>query len=269
MDSCIDIPDIPLRIILSMLNCHTILYKLPFVSTHICNMSKTIPIFLDIPNICNYNWNSDKITTVLNSICSQYKVIGVKIPWFWEMEIMSNILLKFSSITRISLKHHEVFSVSWTCMSTLYDTVYSIFNRLKYVDIQNWISLDKFTDKLLHNNQLRHLTLPNSMLDKNSLQKLGNCGHLTSLCIPFSKYFDDDIAKIISDKCIKLSRINISCVTLTDEGIKSISRLPLIKLSIMPYYGVLISGISIDTIKTLKCLRLCRTSINDKQLQKF
>ena len=269
MDSYTDIPDIPLRIIISMLNCRTILYKLPLVSVHICNLSKTIPIILDISNICDYHWDNNKLTTVLNNICSRYKVTGLKIPCFWKMKLMSDILLKFNNITHVSLKHHKVFSVSWVCMSVLYDTVYSIFNRLKYLDIQNWMYLDKFTDKLLHNNQLRHLTLPNSMLNKNSLQKLSICRHLTSLSVPFSKYFDDDIAKIISDNCVKLSRIKISCVTITDEGVKSISHLPLIKLSLTPYHGVLISGMSIDNIKTLKYLKLCRTSITDKQLQKI
>ena len=55
MNSTIDIPDIPLRIILSMLDCHTILYKLPLVSNnYISGIVKTIPMHLNIPTITEY-----------------------------------------------------------------------------------------------------------------------------------------------------------------------------------------------------------------------
>ena len=84
---------------------------------------------------------------------------------------MSNILITFSNITHISLKYDEVFSVTWVCMIPLYNTICSILSRIKYLDVQNWIIPKKYTDEIFCNNQLQHLTLPNSMLDKKTLWK--------------------------------------------------------------------------------------------------
>lgn len=265
-----EISEDTLRIILSMLDNHTLFYKIPWVSKYINDITKTIPITLRVAEIIEPYENMNKIVLSLARIYNFHNIKGIDYPLYWHPEILTAILIYYPCIKEITLRYYDDFprtSMSW--QKNMEQIMFPVISRVSKLDIENWIISESELVNLLSNgSNIQELVMPIYIENSAVFDVLSHCRKLRKLYLHYYKDMSDDMMEGIVNNCPRLTTLRISASNIvTDKTLEHLSKLKLQSLTLITSYGDTITGKGLEKLTTLRTLSLHSCNLQDKHIQ--